>query len=292
MARGAHLGELIHQRVPGQGHATGPARTSGFGGEVIAASALGRRIVALVARNGMLAASVMGKRLDPIDRIVVPLDRLGLADADILACATQRPAALYVTDGHLLAQLTNGWWSLHPDGSARPRQDVFAVVPHPAGGSPVLIRGTARPGEDSRTPGQGPPDGVHPTSDVVVGAGTVAWRTAARIWQLQPVHPPGAPRPAATPDPCLPVTVPDGARALGVASVHGRAGIVAVSRAGPLVTFSTSDGTTTLTRWSGGTLAPVVHPLLPLIAVRRDDGSTEVGNLDTGQVCLRWDTAG
>ena len=44
----------------------------------------------------------------------------------------------------------------------------------------------------------------------------------------------------------------DGTHALGVASVQGRAGIVAVSKAGLLVTFSTSDGTTTLTRWSGG----------------------------------------
>jgi hypothetical protein len=45
-------------------------------------------------------------------------------------------------------------------------------------------------------------------------------------------------------------------------------------------------------RWPGGTTTPVVHPWLPLIAVRRSDGATEVGDLQSGQVRLRWDAAG
>ena len=284
MARGPRPQVLVHQRVPAPGRAAGSLRRQTFSAPVLAATAIGRRLIVLTARNGILAASVVGRSLGAVDGLSVPLGQLGLSDADVADAAAGPPAPLHVVAGEVLTRLGGGWWALRADGTAEPRPDVAAVVPFAALDATAVVDRTVLP--DDGRPGLWPPDpgDGNPPNDLLVGAGRTAWHAAPQVWYLRPARGSGGNGPAGGP-----ISVPDGARAIGVADVQGRVGVVAVSRAGVLVTLSTIDRTTTLTRWSGGTALPVVHPLLPLIAVRRDDGTIEVGRIGTEQLCLRWE---
>ncbi|KOU34461.1 hypothetical protein, partial [Streptomyces sp. WM6368] len=60
--------------------------------------------------------------------------------------------------------------------------------------------------------------------------------------------------------------------------------LITVSRSGLLVRSVRADGVRTLTRFSGGSVPPAVHPSLPLIAAETRQGRIVVGDANTGRI--------
>lgn len=70
------------------------------------------------------------------------------------------------------------------------------------------------------------------------------------------------------------------APSLGFVLLGGEPRLVPRSAAGHLVRIRGGRRDTVLTKASG-TDAPLVHPVLPLLALRRDDGTVEVFDLES-----------
>lgn len=60
--------------------------------------------------------------------------------------------------------------------------------------------------------------------------------------------------------------------------------LITCTRSGRLVRSIRADGTRTLSRFSGGSAPPVVHPTLPLLAVEPRPGRVVVGDANTGRI--------
>jgi hypothetical protein len=109
---------------------------------------------------------------------------------------------------------------------------------------------------------------------VVAGGHATAW-SVDELWH---VRGPGV-KPAT-------ISVDEECEVIGMV-VEGRRddpALVTRSKAGVLLRLHTETGMTTLTRWSGVAVAHAVHPLLPLIAVQRDEGTVEVGEVESGDL--------
>lgn len=114
---------------------------------------------------------------------------------------------------------------------------------------------------------------------VVAGLNAVAFSAGER-WHIR-----GANVQAAS------MVVPDGYRVIGVVTESrlDDPAVVVRSASGTIVRLISETTTKTLTRWSGVATDHAVHPGSPWIAVQRDAGHVEVGNLLTGELLLRVD---
>lgn len=265
LARGRDAAELMVVTMSVTGEQRGRPRWHQMAGDVIAATFFpGRRLVALILVDGNLRVQVIGKRLGSVNEIDLPIDAVGVDVDTVLANVAERPAPLYFASGDLLCELAGTWWRISPENEARP-ESIAAIGPGTHPDQPWLVYPGNQPRWVRTTP-QIPEDAV-----VVAGdRHTLAWSTPCNpTWTLEPDR--------------VTVTVEAGARVLGVAHLGNSTVLVTVSAAGLLVRLEGRDIQQTLTRWSGGTHTPALHPVYPWLAVRRDDGSIEVGDLATGE---------
>lgn len=273
LARGAAPGELVRQRIPEPGGTVPRFRRHRFRGEILAASSIGTRLVVLVARDDVVVAEVLGKHLADVHRIEAPLDALGLTESDLVEAVQRPPGELAFTHGGLLARLTTGWWLLHPGRPPRHRPDVRAVLPTSLGSDRTALL-TAQNGGPDR---------------IMTGCDAWVWRAADGRWRADGL-PDRPDRPTEQPwwtgrGRLLPL--PADAHVIGAGTLEGEPGAVVLAPAGQLLRLVTPDRERTLTRWSGGIGTPSLHPVEPLVAVQRDGGAIEVGDLRHGTRRLR-----
>ena len=269
LLRGETARELLVAPVPTT--ATGGAgrvRRHHLPGTVVAAASLSRRLVVLVRGDDELSAVVLGKRLGRIEGLAAALDDLGpLPDDDRLLGDL---APLFYDRGDLLCRIGPDWWRLAP-GRGPAQEDLVAVGPGAQMDVPRIVRldplghlydGTLAIGHDV-------PAGA---LRVAVSGHAVAWSVDER-WHVR------GPRLA----PCT-IHVPEDCEVIGVVTVGPM--LVSRSQGGALIRLHAQSATKTLTRWSGLALDHAVHPLLPLIAVQRDEGTVEIGDLTTGELLM------
>lgn len=268
LARGRDTTELMVAAVPETAGQASRPRWHQFAGEVVAATCFaGRRLVALIRFDGQLRVQVVGKRLGALADIDLPVDALGVDINTVLAEVAERPAPLVFAAGYLLCQLAGTWWRISPDNEAQP-VSLLAIGPGSHPDQPRLVypgRQAVGPYGGRRLPGD---------ALVVLGSGdSLAWSTPGeREWTLEPDN--------------ITVAVEDSARVLGLAHLGSGTALVTVSPAGLLVRLVGPDIQATLTHWSGGTHLPALHPTRPWLAVRRDDGRIEIGDLSTNASLL------
>jgi hypothetical protein len=268
LARGRNAAELMVATLSEAGQQASRPRWHQMAGDVVAATFFpGRRLVALILVDGYFRAQVVGKRLGSLDQIDFPVETVGVDVDIVLADVAERPAPLHFVSGDLLCELAGTWWRISPDNEAQP-ESIVAIGPGSHPDQPRLVY----PGDQPRWGRTAPkfPD------DAVVVAGSrnaLAWsKPRSPTWTLEPDG--------------VTVTVEDGARVLGLAHLGNSTALVTVSSAGLLVRLVGRDIQQTLTRWSGGTHVPALHPIYPWLAVRRDDGRIEVADLSTSESLL------
>ncbi|TCO62077.1 hypothetical protein [Actinocrispum wychmicini] len=260
IGRGKDLTEIRAVHVPQT-----KVRQYRFPGPVVAASYLGRRLVALCQTDDTLVARVIGKKLGGVDRISLSLKNISLDDAMF---ETLRP--LYFDSGALLFNIDGKWWHAEPSGklSSLISPTIAAVATGPVFDSPLRAY---------RTPTgvwvNGSQLNINPGSRVFLGGGLKAWSADGIEWALE--HPDDV------------VTIEDGAQVIGLHRIDGKPTLITLSRAGLLVRAVRLGKVVTLSKWSAGITPPTVHPTKPWIAVEHSDGKVEVGDLQTGELLLR-----
>jgi hypothetical protein len=264
LARGRDLAELVAAKVPMPGISGGRLRRHQFAGPVLAATTFHHRILALVLDGDRVRVRVIGKRLARLDGLTVPAQTFG---GDVEALVADRPAPLYFAMSGLWCRLAGGWWRITPDGDVTPeRVAAIGLWAQTDDLRVVRLGGKVRVGRAWVH--------VHEDARVVFGArGSLALSTPDdpqwTVWPSRVVIP-----------------VEDGVQVLGLVEDDRRTELLAVSREGVLVRLFGPSSRRTLTRWSGGTHPPALHPIQPWLAVRRDDGRIEVGDLTTNALLL------
>jgi hypothetical protein len=228
---------------------------------VLAAATLGRRLVALVFDGSHVAPVVRGKQLRPLGRM-----RNDAADLPPSALEPAPLVPLYYFDSSLLCRLGGTWWRFSADMPPAPQRHVVAVGPgkeldHP---TVVMLHGDrlSAGGFGGLEVGVGR-DHVQ----AFAGPGCVAWTTGAG-WQItrdrahtrEPIH------------------VPDGETVLGL----NEDGLV--TRGGLILRHRRPASQRTLTACSGEAIDHAVHPVLPIIAIRRNEALLEVRSITDGRL--------
>ncbi|MGF1432505.1 hypothetical protein [Kitasatospora sp. LaBMicrA B282] len=268
LARGTTTAHLVVTRLsPGHAMQPGRPRTHGFGGPVVAAAQLGRRLIALLARGDRLEVRVIGRPLAPSSWVPVHREWFGL-DRGQLDALLERPVLpLTYRDGLLSVPLAGRWWSIAPTGEA-------------ADTGPCAAATAGRAGFDwSREPrlyGGELPAAVERADQVVFAQDAVAWTRNGEHWQIRCREGGDAE-----------LVVPAGAEVIGLVRQAETVALLTCSAKGLLLRSVRPDGTRTLSSLSGGTSRPVVHPGLPLVATESHAGRTLVGDALTGQIHLR-----
>jgi len=286
LARGTGSTELLSVPVPSSPEApAGRVRRHQFPGPVLAAGWVDRRrLVVLLALPGdRLGVRAIGRRTNwsvVLEGLSADLGDLGLDGRSVAAAADAGLAGLYPSPGRfgdgLLVGLGRDWWLLRPD-------QLLRTVP-------VAAAAASRHGTRVATQYGGRIDVVEPDgrlspvpqgAEVVLdGEARIAWSTDAVTWTVQ-----------AERQELARIEVEPGARVLGLAAADGQPALVTVSPAGLIVRLCKPDGVRTLTAWSGGAGPPAVHPTLGLLAVQRQDGAIQVGEIGTGRVLLTLQAA-
>jgi hypothetical protein len=273
LARGDGDDQIVSVAVPAAaGAPAGRPRWHHFPGPVLAASSLGRRLVALVARDHQVCVHVVGKRLGLLEEIAVVIDELDLKVSDVEAILAGGLPPVFFQRGDLLCPLHGTWWRLPPTGPPR----VASVVAAGPGRYLDMPRTAVR--RRGRLWVDGAPGSLVIPADaaVVMGEGSgLAWSNDGTAWHVHTED-----------EPDVTVTVEPGFRVLGLVRAGQRPSLLTVSRTGRIVRLVTRDGIRTLTRWSGTSSPPALHPTLPLLAVQRSSDQIEVGDLGTGDLLL------
>ncbi|GAA1796327.1 hypothetical protein HC028_23480 [Planosporangium flavigriseum] len=263
VARGEGPAEIVSFPVP-----TGRPRRHRLPGPVLGASWLGRRLVVLTCVDQTLRAVVIGKPLGRLHQLAVPLAAIGMSIGDAEAAAEPALSPLYFHAGDLLCEIGGVWWRLSTDDP--PLLESFAAVapgqqvdqPRMAWRINTAIRGDVPRGAD-----------IPADAQLVLGPGdSGAWTVDATTWNIY--TPPGV---------VHHVTVPDGAKVVGLATIDGPR-LVTLSSGGLIVRLVSPTQTRVLTRWSGGVAEPALHPSQPWLAVPRPDGLIEVADLASNQL--------
>lgn len=105
------------------------------------------------------------------------------------------------------------------------------------------------------------------------GGGSQAWSQDGRTWQVR----------TGSGDECR-ISFRENADVIGLVHDQGAPVLITVSRSGLVVRGVRADGVRTLTRLSGGSGPPAVHPSMPLIAAETRPGRIVVGDADTGAI--------
>ncbi|MQY13719.1 hypothetical protein SRB5_38700 [Streptomyces sp. RB5] len=219
-------------------------------GPALAVGQHGRRLLVLCRTGPYLRLQVIGKPFPAADgfrvtaRDLYPDDEGHILDPII---------------GHAHAMLlrrSGAWWRLPLKGAPTEAPEILWALPGERGDAPRLAH---LPGDHA--------DGMR---IVLAPGGTYAWSADGESWRFT------------GPDGEHPVTrkTAAGESVCGAVLLAGHAHLVTRSPAGQLVRLRGPVRDAALTRWSGTPLPPAVHPLRPLLAVRRDDGTVEVANVE------------
>jgi hypothetical protein len=259
IARGEDPAEIVSVAVP-----TGRIRRHRLPGPVLGASWIGRRLVALTCVDHTLRAVMIGKPLGRLHELAVPLAAVGASVGDAEAAAKLDLSPLYFQAGDLLGEIGGAWWRMSTEEPPR-LESIAALAPGRQVDNPRLAR---------RTNTHIVVDGIPRDVQIPAGADLVLGPANSAAWSLDPttwrIYTP----PAAVSD----VAVPDGSTVIGLVDIGGPQ-LVALSTGGLIARLVSPAQTRTLTRWSGGTGKPALHPSQPWLAVPRPDGLIEVADL-------------
>jgi hypothetical protein len=238
-----------------------------FPGPVLAASYLGRRLVALVREGDELRIRVVGKPLGRLDRMVHSVHEVG-ADLD----ATTTTAAgglspLYFSSNGIICSIQGTLWRLTQDYCEKLNSP--AVAPGKNLDAPRVANRTARGIWVDQTLLSGSTD-----AEVVLGHGGWCAVSDDRVhW-----------RPIRRKESAAGITVGGGDEIVALVEDDGEPKLVTVSPGGLVLRLVGASSLRTLTAWSGSPGRPAIHPTLPLIAVQRAPDLVEIGHLLTGEV--------
>lgn len=273
LLRGDSARELIVTTIPTT-RTGGPGRSRHhrFGGLVVAAASLSRRLVALVRSGDELRCVVIGKRLGRAADIAVALGDLEPLPDDERMVSELAP--LFYDRGDVLARVGTDWWRLGP---SRPpyQQDLVTAGVGTRMDVPRIVRV-----DSMRRLHDGPDllghDVLPSALRVVAGGRATAWSVDER-WHVsgQGVRP-------------VTIWIDEPCEVIGIVT-EGRTddpALVTRSDAGVLLRLHTENATKTLTRWSGVATAHAVHPLRPLIAVQRNESTVEIGEVESGELLM------
>ncbi|MFD5409558.1 hypothetical protein [Streptomyces nojiriensis] len=238
------------------------ARRHDLPGPVLAAGRTGRRLIALYARDGRLVLYVSGR---PLDGYTADLAAFGIAGAlpeELFA----RPVLPVLRGGRdLLLPLAGRWWRIAPDGSV--------TDDGPLGRGPRDRQHFDRFREPRLIDGRPLHEEARDARHFLHSGDSQAWSADGRTWTARTGQ--GEERR---------IAFRENADVIGMVHDEQAPALITVSRSGLLVRSVRADGVRTLTRFSGGSVPPAVHPSLPLIAARTRQGRIVVGDANTGRI--------
>lgn len=268
LMRGDGDSEILVTAVSTPGAPRPRVRRHQFPGPVAAAAYEGRRLVALYLDGDEFRVEVAGKPLKALVNLAVPVAAAGFTPDEVVTAARTGglPPLHCVPDG-VICRINGSWWQLSPDSGQE--LDALAVAPGKQVGLPrmavradggIMIDRTLLPSSAD-------------AGSVVIGHG--GWCAVSRDRVRWRAHRDRGPAPE--------ITVGDGDEVLALVTERNEPRLVTVSPAGLVVRLVGENTVRTLTRWSGAPGRPVVHPVLPLVAVQRASDLIEVGDLLTGE---------
>ncbi|GAA1178602.1 hypothetical protein GCM10009664_51370 [Kitasatospora gansuensis] len=266
LARGAQPATLLAVNLPNpDGNRTSVLRMRrhDLPGPVLAAGRTGRRLIALCVEGDRLTAQVIGRQIGDPGAYSAELAAFGVEPAQLEELLAGPVLPLLRRSEDLELPLAGRWWRIRPDGSVADDGPVGwgtrDRTPFNRLREPRLFDGRVH--EEAR--------GVH---HFLHSGGSQAWSRDGRTWEVRTAQG-SASR----------IAFREQAEVIGL--VHGQQlALITVSRSGQLVRSLRADGTRTLTRFSGGTGPPAVHPSRPLTAAETRPGRIVVGDANTGRI--------
>lgn len=247
-------------------------RRHSFSGTVLAGSALGKRLVVVVLEDGELRVRVIGKPLGRVTEFVHPVALLGVSAAEVEAETETRLPPVHFAGSDLIFGFKDAWWRLSQH-SCEP-VDAVAIAPGTNIDQPrmaTVVGGAGSVGV--RADWNLIPD-TSASTVVVLGTDRSVAVSEDRVHWRTFIHR----RPSDV------IVVEQGCEVLALVVDEEQPKLVTLSPAGLIVRLVGAQGVRTLTRWSGGTGRPTIHPSLPMVAVQRADDLVEIGNLLTGEL--------
>lgn len=261
LMRGASPDEVYATSVSPDAPQAGKLKRYAFGRPVIAAAAHNRRIVAVVADQDHVRVRVIGKPLWKLHDVAVPRSLLGLHDDQDL----DDLPPVFLDAGGVVTRIGDHWWRLSLEGAAS--TDYLAVGPGAQQDHAVYMT----QGPDAVWIGGTRHDGTF-AAGLVGGNGLHALSPDGRQWSV-----------FRTKERVAEITVGEGT-VIALVDTLDEPALLTISGAGLVVRLVSATRTRTLTKASGGTGPPTLHPRDPMLAVRFSD-RIEVRNL-SGRLLL------
>ncbi|MFB7470415.1 hypothetical protein [Kitasatospora sp. NPDC056184] len=233
-------------------------------GRVIAAGRHGRRLVVLHLAGGRVLRYVSGRPLAGPAELSVDPAELGLGEGLVERLAGRPVLPLLRAGDDLLVPVAGRWRRIAPDGTV--------TDDGPVGRGTERERGFDRFREPRLFARALPPDAAR-ARHLLHADGTAAWSEDGKSWTVQ----------TRTGDRRT-LAFRENAEVLGLVHDGREPALITWSPGGRLVRAVRADGVRTLSRFSGGDVAPAVHPTLPLIAAETSPGRIAVGDTATGRI--------
>ncbi|MFE6871286.1 hypothetical protein ACFVFS_32600 [Kitasatospora sp. NPDC057692] len=233
-------------------------------GRVIAAGRHGRRLIALHLAGGRVLRHVSGRPLAGPAALSVDPAELGLGEGLLERLAGRPVLPLLRTGDDLLVPVAGRWRRIAPDGTV--------TDDGPVGRGTERERGFDR-FREPRLFARALPPAAARARHLVHADGTAAWSEDGKHWTVR----------TRTGDERR-LSFRENAEVLGLVHDGREPALITWSPGGRLVRAVRADGVRTLSRFSGGDLAPAVHPTLPLIAAETSSGRIVVGDAANGRI--------
>ncbi|MFB7383551.1 hypothetical protein [Kitasatospora purpeofusca] len=267
LTRGRHDGVLLATDVRLTEHrhaAVTRTKAHRLNGQVIAAGRTGRRLFALHLHKGRVLRYVSGRQVGGAAEFVVDPAFLGL-DATVAEALASRPVLPLLCSGDdLLVPVAGRWRRIAPDGAVTDDGPVDKRAEGPHGferyREPKLFERALLPGEQL-------------ARHLVHAGGTAAWSEDGRRWYV---------RTRLGEDRRL--SFRENAQVVGLVHDQREPVLITWSPDSRMVRAIRYNSTRTLSRFSGGTAPPAVHPTEPLIASEFSPGRVAVGDATTGRI--------
>ncbi|WP_380282060.1 hypothetical protein [Kitasatospora purpeofusca] len=233
-------------------------------GRVIAAGRDGRRLIVLHLVRGRVQRYVSGRPLAGPAELSVDPAELGLTEGVVERLAGRPVLPLLRTGDDLLVPVAGRWRRIAPDGTV--------TDDGPVGRGTERERGFDR-FREPRLFARALPPGATRAPHLLHADGTAAWSEDGKHWTAR----------TRTGDERR-LSFRENAEVLGLVHDGREPALITWSPGGRLVRAVRADGVRTLSRFSGGAVAPAVHPTLPLIAAEAPSGRIVVGDATTGRI--------